>query len=281
MWGVENFRPLRLKKFLYLCKLIMTVSFKKYHCLGRDFILLDNRNGEFETLQSAEIARLCARRFGIGASGVLRLDQCSETLIVVKSFNFNGMLAELNISDASCVAVFAKDLGFLTDSTNIKINEQIVCCDIGSNHENMHFVNVQIPDSIAIKKAVKGFVMDYGTPFCMVPVDDVSLVDVVEKGREISYSKRFPKGANITFYQQNQGFLEIRHYEHQVDQETYTNGLCVIGAALSHAQHSEDDSCLVRTQSGEIRVSFERAEHSFFNVKLLVLVNAVYDGTTI
>jgi len=264
----------------------MAISFKKYHCLGRDFILLDNRNGEFEALQSTEIARLCAQRFGVGASGVLRLDQISETLIEVKSFNFNGALAELNAVDAACMMVFAKNLGISNPSINIEINGQSVCCNLVSNYENMHFVNVQILESISIKKRPKGFVMDFGKPIYVVPTDDVNNVDAPEKGREISYGRRFPKGANVTFYQTNPNFLEIRHYEHQVDQETYTNGLCAIGAALSHAQNNrayesgEDHSCLVRTKGGELQVSFECSEETFDNVKLQVLVNTVYDGTT-
>jgi diaminopimelate epimerase len=257
----------------------MNMFFKKYHCLGRDFILLDNRDGAFGALQSAEISRLCARRFGVGASGILRLDKCSKTLIEVKSYNFNGAFAELNVMDAACVAVFAKDLDLPEISTNIEINEQIVSCTLVSNHENMHFVNVRMLDPVVIKKAFQNFVMDCGAQFCMIPTDDVSSVDVVKKGREISYNKRFPKGANVTFYQPHPGFLEIRHYEHQADQETYTNGLCVIGAALSHAQNNRIDNCLVRAKGGEVQVSFARSEEAFYNVELHVLVNAVYCGT--
>jgi diaminopimelate epimerase len=257
----------------------MKFTFKKYHCLGRDFILLDNRNGDFSALQSSEISRLCARRFGIGASGILRLDGCSNTLIDVKSYNFNGALTEFNAVDAACVAVFAKDLGLLKTSTNIRINEQTVCCTLVSNHENMHFVNVRMIEPIAIKKVFQNFVMDCGNVFCMVPTNDVSSVNVVEKGREISYNKRFPKNANVIFYQPNPGFLEIRHYEHLVDQETYTNGLCVIGAALSHAQNNPIENCLVRAKGGEMQVSFARSEEAFYNVELHVLVNTVYSGS--
>ncbi|MDR1951205.1 MAG: hypothetical protein LBP96_03130 [Bacteroidales bacterium] len=256
----------------------MNVIFSKYHCLGRDFILLDNRNGAFEALQPAEISRLCARRFGIGASGILRLDDVSKKSTNVTAFNFNGALAEFNVVDAACVAVFVKNSGTLPAS-KIKINEQTVCCKLVSNHENMHFVTIQIPEPILIKKSFQNFVMDYGTPLCMVPTDDVSKIDVVEKGREISYhKKRFPKGANVTFYQPHHDFLEIRHYEYQADQETYTNGLCVIGAALSHAQNISDDRCLVRTKGGEMQVSFERSNDAFCNVELKVLVNEVYEG---
>jgi diaminopimelate epimerase len=258
---------------------IILISFRKYHCLGRDFILLDNRDGALEALQSTEISRFCARRFGVGASGVLRVDKCSKTEIVAKSFNFNGVLAEFNAVDAACVAAFAKDLKLLTAKTSIEINEQITGCKITSNHESMHIVNVRILDPIEIKHGHRNFVMDYGAQFYMIPIDDVSTVNVLEKGREFAHNKRFPKGANITFYQPNHGHLEIRHYEYKIDQETYTNGLCAIGAALSHAQNMPISNCFVRTKGGEMQVSFARSERTFYNVELQVLVNAVYCGT--
>jgi len=258
------------------------IAFKKYHCLGRDFVLLDNRDGGFGALQSSEISRICERRFGVGASGVLRLDCWSETSIGVKSFNFNGGLAELNAVDSACIAVFVKDLGLPAISTPIEINNQIVHCNLVSGHENTHFVNVRIPYPIAIKKMFQNFVMDYDeAQFCMIPTDEVNTVDVVKKSREIAYGKRFPKGANVVFYQPHQGFLEIRHYECQIDQEAYTNGLCVIGAALSHAQNNPSDKCLVRTKGGDVQVSFLRSEETFHHVELQVLVNAVYNGSII
>ena len=256
------------------------ISFRKYHCFGRDFILLDNRDGAFRALQSAETARLCAQRFGIGASGILRLDGVSKNVIHVKSFNVNGNLAELNLMDAASVAVFAKDLGLVENAIHVEINEQTVCCNPVSNHENMYFVNVRMTEPLLVRKVFQTFVMDYGTQFCMVPTDEVNSVDVVGRGREISYGKRFLNGANVTFYQPHPGFLEVRHYEHQTDRETYANGLCILGAALSHAHNNPMDQCLVRTKGGETRVSFSREEESFYNVEIQILVNAVYHGTT-
>ena len=47
----------------------MQMRFAKYEGAGNDFILLDLRNGG-ATPQSAEIARLCDRHFGIGADGL-------------------------------------------------------------------------------------------------------------------------------------------------------------------------------------------------------------------
>ncbi|MDR2907113.1 MAG: hypothetical protein LBU91_03885, partial [Bacteroidales bacterium] len=161
----------------------MRVDFKKYQCLGRDFILVDNCDGRLNALQSSDLARLCERRFGIGASGILRLDTVSKTLVEVTAYNFNGLLAEFNAVDAACVAVFLRMSNLPETSGQITINGQTVHCKITSNHETMFFVNVRILEPIEIKKIFQQFVMDFGAMFCMIPIDDVSLVDVKGKGR--------------------------------------------------------------------------------------------------
>lgn len=256
------------------------IPFQKYQCLGRDFILLDNRDKTLDALRSSDLAHLCERRFGIGASGVLRLDAASKTSAEVKAYNCNGIPAEFNAVDAACAAVFANSLQPPASSTNISINNQTVHCKITSNHENMHFVSVRILEPIVIRKIFQNFVMELGSTFCMMPVSDVSAIDVLEKGRNMAHGKRFPKGANITFYQPEFSHLHIRHYEYQTDEETYTNGLCSIGAALSHAQNNPNSNCFVRTKGGEMQVSFARSEQAFYNVELQILVNTIYCGTT-
>ena len=45
----------------------MKLNFSKYQGTGNDFILIDNREGKYSTLTRAQIAKICDRRFGIGA----------------------------------------------------------------------------------------------------------------------------------------------------------------------------------------------------------------------
>ncbi len=256
----------------------MNIHFKKYQCLGRDFILIDNRDGSLSEFRPTEWGRMCERKFGIGASGILRIEAVSQDLVEVTAFNSNGFLAELNLIDAACVAVFVRDLGVSEDTLNVRINKQTVICKRGSNHETMHFVSVLISETIAIKKLFQNFVMEFGTTFCMVPTDNVGILNIEEKGREVSRNKRFPKGTNVVFYQPHESFLEVRHYEYQTDEETFINGLCVVGAALSHAQNNPNTKSFIRTKGGELQVSFDYMENEFHHVELQVLVNEVYSG---
>lgn len=257
----------------------MDIHFEKYQGLGRDFILIDNKDGSLNAFREVDWGRICDRKFGVGASGILCVDAYSDEMIEVSSYTANGALSGWNVVDSACVAAYARNLGFCKPLIPVRINGRTAFCKIGSSHENMYFVSVTLPDSLVVKKLFQNFILDFDAVFCMVPIDGVGYLNIEEKGREISHGKRFQKGANVVFYQPHHSFLEIRSYEYQTDEESYGCGLGAIGAALSHAQNNPGQKCLVRTRGGELNVSFERSEQTFCKIELQVVINSVYAGT--
>jgi diaminopimelate epimerase len=49
----------------------MAIEFTKYHGLGNDFILIDNRSSSTPIITPEQAVKLCDRHFGIGADGVI------------------------------------------------------------------------------------------------------------------------------------------------------------------------------------------------------------------
>ena len=88
------------------------MRFAKYEGAGNDFILLDLRNGG-ATPQSAEIARLCDRHFGIGADGLMTLaaSAVSGCDCSMRYYNADGSPGEMCGNGGRCFALFAHHLG--------------------------------------------------------------------------------------------------------------------------------------------------------------------------
>lgn len=92
------------------------LHFSKYSACGNDFIMVDNRDEKWSCLMQAKlIAKLCHRRFGIGADGVILLCLSQKATIRMRYFNADGSEGEVHImlrrfflSSFSNTCVFAR-----------------------------------------------------------------------------------------------------------------------------------------------------------------------------
>ena len=75
---------MKIKRYIYT----VNIPFFKYQGTGNDFVMIDNRMGEFPLEDQQRIAAICDRRFGVGADGVIVL-QNHNTADSSLAFNFN------------------------------------------------------------------------------------------------------------------------------------------------------------------------------------------------
>jgi hypothetical protein len=82
---------------LFALKMTAKIDFTKYHGIGNDFILIDNRKSNSPILTSDQSAKLCDRNFGIGADGVIfAMPGCSlwlMLLVLVKFFSLDRTIS--------------------------------------------------------------------------------------------------------------------------------------------------------------------------------------------
>ncbi len=256
----------------------MLLRFYKYQGTGNDFILADNRSNEYSTLQTDQIRRLCDRRFGIGADGLMLLNEKQGYDFEMKYYNADGREGSMCGNGGRCITKFAYHLG-------IHRNEYKFIAADGEHEAEIDMdgiVSLKMKDVDIIRKLHNDFTLDTGSPHYIKLVNDVMDIDVYKKGRDIRYSKDFEQdGINVNFVElADQDKIIVRTYERGVEDETYSCGTGVTAAALV-CYHNENgfNEVEVKTLGGTLTVEFDRLEGDrYTNIWLCGPAEKVFEG---
>ena len=251
-----------------------TISFHKYQGTGNDFVMIDNRLGAFDKSNLELVSRLCDRRFGIGADGVILIENSDQADFEMVYFNPDGSQS-LCGNGSRCAVMFAKFLGIIEDSTEF--------IAIDGEHEARiegDLVYLKMHDVPSVEKIGKDYLIDTGSPHYIKYVENTDAIDPVLEGRAIRYSDRFSnKGVNVNFLQKVENdALKIRTYERGVENETLSCGTGCTAAALSLAIDSDINSVNLQAMGGELRVDFNKVNSGFSNIYLIGPAEAVFQG---
>ena len=89
----------------------MQLQFYKYQGTGNDFIILDNRKGQYSALNTKQINFLCDRRFGVGADGLMMLNTKEGYDFEMKYYNADGRESSMCGNGGRCLVKFAYHIG--------------------------------------------------------------------------------------------------------------------------------------------------------------------------
>ena len=257
----------------------MLLQFHKYQGTGNDFILVDNRKNEI-SLSPAQIHQLCDRRFGIGADGLMLLQEKPGYDFEMKYYNADGNDGTMCGNGARCMIKFVYHLGIHREMYKFLAVDGAheAEIDIGG------IVSLKMKDVRSIKKFHNDFILDTGSPHYIKLVNHVMDMDVFKKGNEIRHSKEFEDdGINVNFVEQTTepDKIIVRTYERGVEDETLSCGTGVTAAALV-CYHNENgfNEVEVKTPGGQLTVEFDRVdEDRFENIWLCGPAEKVFQGT--
>jgi len=257
----------------------MQLSFYKYQGTGNDFVIIDNRQNTVE-LNTAQVKKLCDRRFGIGADGLMLLNLHEGYDFEMKYYNADGRESTMCGNGGRCLVKFAKHMGI----NKRKYNFIAVDGAHDATIEENGWVYLKMKDVKGIEKFYSDSVLDTGSPHYIKPVIDLTHFDVVKAGREIRNKDEYKKeGINVNFVEGNDKSIFVRTYERGVEDETLSCGTGVTAAALVYAHNDIGFNRVeVKTPGGNLAVEFDKTgDENFSNIWLCGPAEMVFKGEII
>ncbi|MGQ1890474.1 diaminopimelate epimerase [Thermophagus sp. OGC60D27] len=257
------------------------IKFFKYHGTGNDFVLIDNRDEKFNGSDYKLIESICHRRFGVGADGLMLLEESDKGLFAMRYFNSDGKEATMCGNGGRCIAAFAADLGVAPRRQYFSFEA------VDGMHEALvddQLVTLKMTDVHEVKKEMDGWFLDTGSPHFVIMVDDPYAIDVFREGRHWRNHACFaPEGVNVNFVGRPQnGEVVMRTYERGVEDETWSCGTGAVASAIATHVNSNgtSDSFVMKVPGGELKVSFVCREDGVFeNIWLKGPAQFVFEGT--
>ncbi len=256
----------------------MKISFSKYQGTGNDFILIDNREMRFNRPDNELVAKICDRRFGIGADGLMLLQSKIGYDFEMVYYNSDGNESSMCGNGGRCIVEFARTLGL------VKTKAHFLASD--GEHEalvNTGFISLKMNNVSKVEVNADFSYLNTGSPHYVAFVSNVKNYKVFEEGKRIRNSERFKeKGTNVNFIEKELNELFVRTYERGVEDETYSCGTGVTAAALVASLKNVStatDYCDIKTLGGKLKVKFTKhPDNSFTDIWLEGPATFVYKG---
>jgi len=258
----------------------MNIPFYKFHGTGNDFIMVDNRDSIFSKNNTNLVHDLCHRRFGIGADGLILLensDDPSEDFKMVY-YNSDGNQSSMCGNGGRCLVAFAKLLGI--------IDEKATFSAIDGQHDAViegDIVSLKMQDVTAKGINEDELFLDTGSPHHILFSDEVGDINVKKEGASIRYSEKYEScdGTNVNFVQQiKEDTFLVRTYERGVEDETYScgTGVTAVAIAVNATGKTTSNTVNLETPGGKLQVSFESDNGVYINIWLTGPTAKVFKG---
>ena len=257
----------------------MKIPFYKYQGTGNDFVMIDNRATSYLTrLDTQQINWLCDRRFGIGADGLILLQEKEGYDFEMVYFNADGRESSMCGNGGRCIVAFARFLGV--------INQQCTFLAVDGPHEALigedNWVELKMKEVKEVEKGGNYFCLDTGSPHYVTFVENLKDLNVVKEAHKIRYSDRFKQeGINVNFVKTSDNGFSLATYERGVEDETLSCGTGVTAAAIAYYLQNADNpirEVSVQAKGGQLKVRFQANTDGFSDIWLCGPAQQVFAG---
>lgn len=251
------------------------LHFHKYQGTGNDFVMIDNRQQVFDKENLTLVRQLCHRRYGIGADGLILIENSQEADFEMIYFNSDGSKSFCG-NGGRCAVFFARALGIVADNAEFIAIDGLHEAYVLNEQVYLRMRNVENVDQFE-----EDLFINTGSPHYIRFVKELATMNVVEEGRKIRNSDLYKaEGTNVNFAEPSQeGTLYVRTYERGVEDETLSCGTGVTAVALASTYLGYASPVKLITPGGQLQVAFKiKGTDHFTDIYLSGPVAPVYKG---
>lgn len=257
------------------------MKFSKYQGAGNDFVMLDNRDGQYNNISVETISALCDRRFGVGADGLLLLTPHDLLSFRMVYFNSDGSRASFCGNGARCICAYACAMGIVEKGQKFSFEaddgfHSATCSD--------NWVDLKMIDVQSVEQTLGGAFLNTGVPHFVVEVENLSALDIMQAAPHFRHHERFaPAGTNVDFISIDaEDTVSVRTFERGVEGETLACGTGIVASAIVASLRTNRKDFKVHARGGNLTVKFQKnSDNSYSSVYLGGPAVLVFDGNWI
>lgn len=263
------------------------INFSKYNATGNDFVVIDNREQLYRAEDSLLWNRLCSLKTGIGADGVLLLENSNRVDFKMRYINADGGEVEMCGNGARAITAFAHEvLEIKKSSYHFETMNGVYKCSLDKEFgyklkmtELYDIEKISLKDLEPLMQSSQSMYLNTGVPHAVFEVSKLKDYPLYDNGKKVRFDHRFPKGANANFYEVlTSGHIKIRTYERGVENETLSCGTGATATALAAAKfHGWSEEVVLETLGGRLAVKFDK---SLSEIYLCGKVEKIFEGKT-
>ncbi|MCK0147754.1 diaminopimelate epimerase [Arenibacter sp. F26102] len=254
----------------------MLLNFYKYQGTGNDFVMIDNRQDVFPKDNVKLVSFLCDRRFGIGADGLILLENDETTDFKMVYYNSDGRQSTMCGNGGRCIVAFANYLGIVDKNTSFMAVDGLHNATIENGIVGLEMQNVN-----EIKEKANSLFLNTGSPHHVQLVEGLKDFDVRKEGEKLRYGLYGEQGSNINFVgQASEDTFNVRTYERGVEDETLScgTGVTAVALAMNHSGKTKSNIVKIVTPGGNLEVKFQNNENGYDNIWLTGPAQLVFKG---
>ena len=273
------------------------IFFTKMSGTGNDFIFIDETNNPGLKINIEMVPKLCDRKNGIGADGIITIHNSDKYDFVINYYNADGSTGSLCANGARCAILYAFDSGKLKNSNAKFLSNNVEYSGEILSKEKVKF-NLNLPQKIkynfkvkAADQLITSHYANTGSPHVVINIADpenrfnffssLETLPVETLGREIRNLPDFaPEGTNVNFIKIKDGDIHIRSYERGVEAETLSCGTGSVAAAIiCYVTDGLHPPIKIITKGNEnLFVNFDVENQKVNNISLTGPVKTVFTG---